>query len=291
MQARDDVVILPSGRRIGYRLYGAESRPRLLYLHGRPGSRAEVGLYDEGLLVERGLCAVAMDRPGYGATDPLEALDPLSRAQDAADLLEHLELDDVTVQGVSGGGVPALATAVVARSRIRCVILTAAAGLIDTNGAFEGRTSQFLEELLRERDDKPGARRDAEVFAEALRSDPMAAWRSVTEHWPEDERALLESHADVLIEDSLQAVTHGGLGYFTDNMSAWQPYPEEILQLDVPVHAFHGEHDQWAGLDALKRALAGLPKVHWTTYEGDHLAPFLTLERQAAMLDLAVLAA
>lgn len=114
---RDDVLILPSGRRIGYRRYGADASPRLLYLHGRPGSRVEVAMYDEDLLVDRGLCAVAMDRPGYGWTDPLDALDPLARAQDAAALLDHLDLVDVTVQGFSGGGVPALATAVVARDR------------------------------------------------------------------------------------------------------------------------------------------------------------------------------
>ena len=87
-----------------------------------------------------------------------------------------------------------------------------------------------------------------------------------------------------MIEDSALAVTHGGLGYFVDSMSAWQPWPEAILNLDVAVHAFHGEGDQWAKLDALTRALAGLPEVHWTTYDGDHLSPFVTLERQAAML-------
>lgn len=286
MAARDDVLILPSGRRIGYRLYGADSRPRLLYLHGRPGSRAEVGLYEEDLLVERGMCAVAMDRPGYGATDPLDTLDPLVRAQDAAHLLEHLEMDSVTVQGVSGGGVPALATAAVARPRVRSVILTSAAGLIDPAGPFEGYPPDYLEELLRERDDKPAARHDAEVFAGALKSDPMAAWRGATAHWPEDERALVEARADVLIEDSAHAVTLGGLGYFVDNMSAWQPWPEAILQLDVAVHVFHGERDQWANLDGLRHSLAGLPDVRWTTYDGDHLSPFLTLQRQAAMLDV-----
>jgi hypothetical protein len=68
MPLSDDVLRV-GGRRVGYRLSGADTRPTLLYLHGAPSSRAEVGDYEPGLLEERGICAVAVDRPGYGATD------------------------------------------------------------------------------------------------------------------------------------------------------------------------------------------------------------------------------
>lgn len=287
MFGRDEILILPTGRRIGYRLYGVDSAPRLLYLHGRPGSRAEVGLYDEELLLDRKLCVVAMDRPGYGLTDPLEALDPLSRATDAAALLEHLDLSDVTVQGTSGGGVPALATGVLARSRVRAIILTSAGGLNDPAGSFADLPDDYREGLLRERDDRPSARRDAEEFAEALATDQLGAWRSVTAHWPADERALVEKKADRLAEDSREAVRTGGLGYFLDNMSSWRSWPLEILALDLPVHVFHGEQDQWSPMASVRRMLAPLRDVHWTTYTGDHFAPWLTPERQSAMLDVA----
>jgi pimeloyl-ACP methyl ester carboxylesterase len=284
---RDEVLVLPTGRRLGYRRYGADSTPRLLYLHGRPGSRAEIGLYDEDLLIERELCAVALDRPGYGLTDPTDELDPLARAADAAQLLEHLDRREVTGQGVSGVGVPALATAVAARPRVVGVVLTSAAGLNDPDGAFEGLPPDVRAQLLRERDDKVGARGDAEELSDALRRDPMATWREMTAHWSEPERALLEAKQDVLVEDSLEAVSHGGLGYFADNMASWQPWPRAFDELDLPVHVFHGEGDQWAPMAALRAALSALPDVRWTTYDGDHLSPFVTRERQAAMLDVA----
>lgn len=287
MTRRDAALIMSSGRRIGYRLYGADTPPRLLYLHGRPGSRAEVGLYDEALLLDLGICIVAMDRPGYGLTDPLDDLDPLSRARDAADLLEHLDLDDVTVQGTSGGAVPALAAAVLAQARVQSVTLTSAGGLHDPGGTFDDYPEDFRAELLRERDDKAAARRDAEDFAAQLRDDPIGAWHSVTSHWPADERSLLEVKADVLVEDSREAVTHGGLGYFVDNMSSWQPWPQAILDLDVPVHVFHGEGDQWAPIEGVRQMLAPLRTVLWTTYPGDHFSPWITEERQRAMLAVA----
>jgi pimeloyl-ACP methyl ester carboxylesterase len=228
-----------------------------------------------------------MDRPGYGLTDPLDALDPLARAQDAAHLLEHLDLNDVTVQGVSGGAVPALATAVVARDRVRAVICTGGSGLNDPAGPFEGYPPHYLEELLRERDDKAAARRDAEELADALREDPIATWRELTDHWPESERAVLERKLEVIAEDSRQAITHGGLGYFVDNMASWQPWPQQFDTLALPIHVFHGNGDQWAPIAVVHQQLSRMADVRWTTYDGDHLSPFATRDRQAAMLDLA----
>jgi pimeloyl-ACP methyl ester carboxylesterase len=100
----DDVLRVGGGRRVGYRLFGADARPALLYLHGAPGSRAEVGLYERDLLEERGVCAVAVDRPGYGATDPLDDLDRLVRVKDAVAVAGHLGMAQFVVQGTSAGG-------------------------------------------------------------------------------------------------------------------------------------------------------------------------------------------
>lgn len=71
-------------------------------------------------------------------------------------------------------------------------------------------------------------------------------------------------------------------------MASWQRWPPEFDALDVPVHLFHGEADQWALIGLTRQALAAIREVHWTTYDGDHLSPFATRDRQAAMLDVAV---
>lgn len=44
----DDVLHVAGGRRAGYRLFGADTRPVLLYMHGTPSSRAGVGDYEPG---------------------------------------------------------------------------------------------------------------------------------------------------------------------------------------------------------------------------------------------------
>ena len=83
-----------------------------IYLHATPGSRAELGDYEPGLLKQMGVCAVAVDRPGYGATDPLDSLDLLGRTQDAVAVATYLGMTRFVVQGTSGGGPYALACTV-----------------------------------------------------------------------------------------------------------------------------------------------------------------------------------
>lgn len=285
MTVRDEILTLRTGRRVGYRMYGADVPPRLLYLHGRPGSRAEVQLYEEDLLVRRGLCAVAVDRPGYGLSDPMDDLNSLSRAADAVAVLEHLDLRQVTVQGMSGGGTPALATAAIAKERVIGLILTSAGSRLDAEWSLDGVPPEIRAELVRERDDKPAARADAERLAEQMLADPVGAWGQLTSHWPAAEREFLARNGNVLIEDTVEAFRLGGLGYFVDNLASWEPWPTELLEVPVPVCVFHGEGDQWAGIAAVRRSLQPLPQATWTTYDGDHGSPWVTSERQEAMLD------
>lgn len=128
MPVSDGVLLVGGRRRVGYRLSGADRRPALLYLHGTPSSRAEVGDYEPGLLEGRGVCAVAVDRPGYGATDPLDDLDLLARTNDAVAVAGHLGMAGFAVQGTSGGGPYALACAVLMPDQVQAVILTSAGG-------------------------------------------------------------------------------------------------------------------------------------------------------------------
>src|SRR5580704_16718869 len=106
-----DHTLRVGGRRVAYRLSGADTRPALLYLHGSPGARTEVGDYEPGLLEELGICAVSADRPGLG---------------------------QFAVQGTSGGWPYALACAVLMPHRVQAVILTSAGGDIGGEGGLDG---------------------------------------------------------------------------------------------------------------------------------------------------------
>ena len=151
-----DEVLRAGGRRVGYRLSGADARPGLLYLHGTPSSRAEAGDYEPGLLEERGVCVVAVDRPGYGATDPLDDLDLLARTKDAATVAGRLGMRRFAVQGTSGGGPYALACAVLMPDQVQAVILTSAGGCIGEEGGLDGMPEHIAEGWRQEWRDPQG---------------------------------------------------------------------------------------------------------------------------------------
>lgn len=141
----DQVITAAGGRRVGFRRYGADAEPSLLYLHGCPGSRAEVRLYEPDLLQEMGVCAIAVDRAGYGLTDPADDWDVLARVRDAVAVADAVGMSMFAVQGTSAGGSYALAVAATVPNRVRAVILAGGQGRLDTDWAFDDMPGDFAE--------------------------------------------------------------------------------------------------------------------------------------------------
>jgi pimeloyl-ACP methyl ester carboxylesterase len=286
MPMSDDVLRVGGGRRVGYRLFGADAGPSLLYLHGAPGSRAEVGCYELNLLEDRGVCAVSVDRPGYGATDPLDDLDRLARLEDAVAVAGHLGMAQFAVQGNSAGGQYALACAILARDRVRAVILTSAAGRIDGPVGLEGMAEDLAAGWRHEWRDPEGARARLEVEMAELRAYPMAWVRQMTSTYPADERDWLENNSKALSEDMAEATRQGAVGYWLDGQATGQPWPFDVTRIRVPIHVFHGDSDTMAPLPTLRRTLARAAHVtEERVYPGGmHFSPWVTRDRQAAML-------
>ncbi len=286
MPVSDEVLRVAGGRRVGYRLSGADTRPSLLYLHGSPSSRAEVGDYEPGLLEDRGVCAVAVDRPGYGATDPLDDLDMLARTKDAVAVAEHLGMARFAVQGTSGGGPYALACAVLKPDQVRAVILTSAGGCISEAGGLDGMPQDIAEGWRQEWRDPEGARARLDVAMAALRADPLASMRKLTGTWPADERDWVERNSGALAGDMTEAARQGAAGWWLDGQAAGRPWPIDVAQIRAPIHIFHGDSDSLAPLPVLRRSLARAPRMREERIYpgGNHFSPWVTRERQAAML-------
>ncbi len=283
----DQIVTTAGGRRVGVRRYGADAEPSLLYLHGCPGSRAEVRLYEPDLLEERGICVIAVDRAGYGVTDPANDWDVLARVQDALAVTDALGMSTFAVQGTSAGGPYALALAATVPDRVRAVILAGGQGRLDTDWAFDDMAPEFAESWRAELRDPEGSRARFETEMLALRNtlDIVGAWLDMTSHMPEDERAFVASNGDALTEDTLEATRQGGMGYWLDGQTRGRPWPFAVDEIEAPIHLFHGDHDGWNPLTALRRSLEGAAQVQEHIYPGgDHLSPWATRERRSAML-------
>lgn len=141
----DRTFLLPDGRRIGFRVFGADldegcttkgatdfttsSARVVIALHGTPGSRLKYAPADRAAR-ERGLTLVAVDRWGYGNTDVHPQPSLTNWAADVRALADGLHIDRFSVCGISGGGPFAAALAAELPERVTAAALVAPVGLI-----------------------------------------------------------------------------------------------------------------------------------------------------------------
>jgi pimeloyl-ACP methyl ester carboxylesterase len=100
---------LPDGRQAQFWQGGVPAGPAIFFLHGCPDSRlaARTG---EAAALRAGVHLVAVNRPGYGRSDPDES-GHFSVADDTAAVADGLGIDRFAVLGMSVGGPYALACA------------------------------------------------------------------------------------------------------------------------------------------------------------------------------------
>ena len=118
---------LPDGRDLGFAEYGDARGLPVFYFHGFPGSRLEARLAEQEA-APHGIRFIAVDRPGYGLSDPKRRRALLDWADDVIDLADFLGIQRFSVIGVSGGGPYATACAFKIPHRLIKVVLVCGLG-------------------------------------------------------------------------------------------------------------------------------------------------------------------
>jgi pimeloyl-ACP methyl ester carboxylesterase len=142
--ARDSSVRLSDGRELAYAEYGDRTGVPIFHFHGMPGSRLQGQHFDAAASV-LGVRVIAVDRPGYGRSDPAPGHSILDWADDVAQLADDLGLRTFAVSGHSAGGAYALACAVRMPQRVRHVLLLSAAAPRGDYARSLGRVRRLVE--------------------------------------------------------------------------------------------------------------------------------------------------
>lgn len=273
MQVIDDSVILPDGRRLGYRILGEPDGKPFFFFHGTPGSRFVLGESD--LLVKTpGIKVILPERPGYGLSDPQPNRTLLDWPKDIAALADHLGIDQFAVGGGSGGGPHALACAHQLPKRVVATILLsspspanfrgATRGMASGNriGMFLGRYAPWFVGMMIKGYQQKFAENPDEVL------DGMAAQMSAPDQKllsdPEIRRSILA--------DMREAYRQGVRGHVLDGYIAMttRSWGFELRDITVPVHAWHGELDTLVTKAMADRLASEIPhsQVHYVKGAG-----------------------
>ncbi len=117
--------VLPDGRRLAYRVYGAGGEHKALVYHEGLGSSLMPPTTDQ-LASSLNVEVIATDRPGFGFSDPLPKYSYDHVLADTQALLDGLGVASVSVLGVLSGGAHAAIAAARLQQDVRHLVLGSA---------------------------------------------------------------------------------------------------------------------------------------------------------------------
>jgi pimeloyl-ACP methyl ester carboxylesterase len=272
----EGILELRDGRTLAWREYGPATGRPLLRFQGTPGSRYSRHA-DESAYERLDVRAIVFDRPGYGASTRLPGRGISAIADDAAELLDHLDLDVVHAIGGSGGGPHVLAFAAKHPERVR------AATVVVGGAPLQEDDTRGLIELNRDAWHAAHDSWDA-LYAllapvrEHILADPLAGFRGTMDAAPESDKAVMDDPdwQRVFVEDVTEAFRPGAEGWTDEGMALTLTWDFDPAAVKCSVTWWHGAHDANAPLAAVKRLLEEMDGVDlrvWTN--AGHLEPYL----------------
>jgi pimeloyl-ACP methyl ester carboxylesterase len=250
----ESTVRLADGRRVGIARGGPEARQPVIYFHGILGSRLEA--FIGGRPRHH---VIAIDRPGYGMSDPLPWRSFSRFADDIEAVLDQLGIERCIVFGGSAGAPYALASAVRLGPRVAELFLVggvAHARMVRSAGVPMRWLVDFAEnDVLRERI-VPGLR--------DLLNNPVVtnAWLQMSVAAEGDvmpSAAATQLLAKRLSQSWVAGISAGDAGVKTDLHLLTTPWDIDHQALVCPVRIVHGGNDGVVPLDHARWYVRHLP--------------------------------
>jgi non-heme chloroperoxidase len=233
---------------------GGDGRPVVL-IHGWPLS-AQAWQDQVGVLRDAGYRVVAYDRRGFGRSEPADAYDYDTLADDLARVMDERGLDDATLVGFSmGGGEVARYIARHGEARLRSVVFAAAVPpyLLKTEDNPDG----------------PLPPEQANALEAALKADRAAFFDQFTKDFFSVDGELKVSEQQR--QDAIRLCEQSDQGAALACMQAWATtdFRQDLAAVSVPTLVLHGDGDATVPLDGSgKRTHAAIAHSELEVLEG-----------------------
>ncbi|MCZ6616806.1 MAG: alpha/beta fold hydrolase [Gammaproteobacteria bacterium] len=248
-------VILQDGRRLAYRAYGDPGDHAVVYFHENIGSSRLLPGTDEKARSLR-LWIIAVERPGFGFSDPDANYSFQSVARDLQVLMDRLQIAEVSMLGFASGAGHALTCACEISQRVSLVLLVGgrppeamrSTGALKSLGTVQhGLVRQpwlltTFFNILRNRVSRATNTRLIKRVYGAVSHD----------------RAYLESHPQVLahmVECTMESMTVGPAGVVNELRCYDEAPAFDLDRLCAPVTIWHGDADVLSTVDDIQAFL------------------------------------
>jgi pimeloyl-ACP methyl ester carboxylesterase len=242
--ATNTTIRLRDGRSIGYAEFGDPDGRPLVFFHGSPGSRLEGRLAD-GAAKGRGVRVVALDRPGFGASDFQPGRTILDWPDDVVEVADALDIARFAVLSISAGAPFALACAFKVPERLTGAAVVSGVAPPGVEGTTKGMMPLIrLERLLGER--LPWlAAAPYWLMEQMTKRAPERSLSSMSGSLPPSDRAVLARPEvrDVLLESSVESFRRGSRAAAQELVLYARPWRFRLAEIDMRVHLWCGDAD------------------------------------------------
>jgi pimeloyl-ACP methyl ester carboxylesterase len=238
-------------------------RPVLVHM-GSPNSRH---LYQPNVVdaAARGLRLICYDRPGYGDSSPHPDRSHADCAADVRAICAALDIGQVAIWGISGGGAHALACAALLPDLVVAAASLAGLAPYGAEGLdwFAGMGQDNVDDFQLFMRDKQAARvkmeKDREEFLGVSADDLATAMRTLLS--PVDAAALTGALAEHLAFTMHDGLAPGIEGWWEDAEAQAGPWGFAVEDISVPVMVMHGRQDKFVPVSHGEWLAAHVPGV------------------------------
>jgi len=273
-------VCLPDGRHLGFAEYGNPHGDPVLWFHGTPGARKQIPPGAPDAAEQRGQRIIALERPGVGLSTHDRKRSLLSWADDVRALCDSLDLDRISVVGLSGGGPHVLACAHAMPERVvaACVLggLAPITGDEAAGGFLDGGLIRYGLAVM------PYIREPLGLaltwLVKGLRPVGGPVFELYARLAPASDRPVFADPAfkEMFIGDLSDSARRGLRSITSDAHAFIRPWDFSLRDIRVPVKIWHGTADGLVPLSHGEHMAALIPGAELVTVPDEgHFAGFV----------------
>jgi len=263
------MIKLSGGRALSFEQYGDPTGIPVIGFHGTPGSRLALQVISEAAKANN-LRVIAIDRPGYGQSDPMSRPTFSLYINDIAELADALSFRKFIAWGTSGGGPFALACAAVLRERVISV------GVVSGIGPL--RNQHSIDEMIAPNRIMFSISRISPAVGSFIISRMIKAslpgMKDHVRNRTSPSPNITPQTFAIIQSDQEEAIRNGGKGICFDMTLLWQKWDFALADIEAPVHIWHGDKDNLAPPDLARYVASNVPNAKLVMYSGeDHVGP------------------
>lgn len=236
-------ILLPNGRKIGVAAYGNPSGHPLFFFHGTPSSRINPTVEALDALMNRTnvpqFRVIALDRPGYGQSDPQPDRSLQDWVEDTIKVADLLGVEKFALMGVSGGGPYAIAVSHGAPERVICTAVISGIGPLVVP-ELRSMLSAAEDLMLKAAEHAP---EQLTAWANQVKANPAVFVNRIFSQLPEEQKRLVSDDMLASYAESLGEACRRPDGLISDYKIFGRPWNIPLSDIRTPIRFWHSDAD------------------------------------------------